>query len=163
MADLRSWLGLDWFLLVILLNWVHSKTKTSPAEFKDGHIQPNSGGSRAHHPACLPLFSAPPPLNWSNLGSLGKQYSPLLALILLLRSCFRHSLPLFFSLLFFFSLSLSLQVQPWAHLRATILEVDNRTHLCTWSFSNSRKLFKVCKGEYGISAHARSLSSHLFI
>lgn len=76
MADLRTnhLFGLDLFLLVLLLNRVHLKTKLDDSKMKlyTGYT---------HHPAIDP-------------SSLGKQYSGLLALVLLPYSCFLHSLPL---------------------------------------------------------------------
>lgn len=49
LTDLRHWSGLDSFLLVLLLNWVHSKTKTLRAEFTHS----TKLGRLAHPPSSM--------------------------------------------------------------------------------------------------------------
>lgn len=49
LTDLRRWSGLDSFLLVLLLNWVHSKTKTFQAEFTHS----TKLGRLAHPPSSM--------------------------------------------------------------------------------------------------------------
>ena len=86
------------------------------------------------------LHSPQSTLNWSNLSSLGKLYTLLLAFIRVFLphlSLFLRSLPLQIFFSFFFSLSL----QPWTALRARYSQggaADNRTCLggcgTWWSF-----------------------------